>query len=71
MTKSYATQSEIATAARGYIARGWRVLPCYTVDDKGTCTCGEKDCDKVGKHPVGALVPHGVKDASADATVFA
>ena len=31
---------------------------------KGRCTCGDDDCDSIGKHP---LTPNGLKDASADA----
>lgn len=30
------------------------------------CTCGVVSCANIGKHPVGALVPHGSKDASGD-----
>lgn len=41
-------------AALSYAARGWRVLPC----------------EPLGKMPAGALVPHGVKDATTDATVI-
>ena len=54
-----------------YAARGWRVLPIWSVDPHGRCQCGVETCTAIGKHPVSARVPHGVKDASADATVIA
>jgi hypothetical protein len=28
------------------------------------CSCGDPACGQVAKHPLGALVPHGVKDAT-------
>jgi Bifunctional DNA primase/polymerase, N-terminal len=28
------------------------------------CSCRDSDCRQVGKHPMGTLVPHGVKDAT-------
>jgi hypothetical protein len=30
------------------------------------CSCRDPDCGQVGKHPLGALVPHGVKDATCN-----
>ena len=44
---------------------GWPVLPLrWPVD--GRCSCGKADCSSPGKHPIGDLVPHGVKDATTD-----
>ena len=56
-------------AALEYALRGWRVLPVWWPIN-GRCACGKSDCDKPGKHPIGTLVPHGVKDASSNATVI-
>lgn len=55
-----------------YAELGLRVLPCWPVRD-GKCACGRPTCTKsAGKHPLSALVPRGVKDASSDpATVRA
>jgi hypothetical protein len=30
------------------------------------CSCRDPSCGQVGKHPVGSLVPHGVKDATTN-----
>jgi hypothetical protein len=30
------------------------------------CSCRDPDCAQVGKHPLGSLVPHGVKDATCN-----
>jgi hypothetical protein len=30
------------------------------------CSCRDLSCGQVGKHPLGALVPHGVKDATCN-----
>jgi hypothetical protein len=69
-------------AALGYAARGIPVLPLhYPLPDRSdlkpvggnrqpavgsSCSCRDPDCGQVGKHPLGALVPHGVKDATCN-----
>ncbi|QJW92517.1 bifunctional DNA primase/polymerase [Frigoriglobus tundricola] len=45
---------------------GFFILPDHTVVD-GCCTCGHKDCDRPGKHP---LTKNGVKDASDDLVII-
>jgi hypothetical protein len=30
------------------------------------CSCGDRACAQVGKHPLGALVPHGLKEATTN-----
>jgi hypothetical protein len=30
------------------------------------CSCGDRDCAQFAKHPLGALVPHGVKNATTN-----
>ena len=43
---------------------GDRHLPSPAV---GTgCSCRDPGCGQVGKHPLGSLVPHGVKDATSN-----
>jgi Bifunctional DNA primase/polymerase, N-terminal/Protein of unknown function (DUF3987) len=57
--------SSLMEAALGYAVYGLPVFPVWGVED-GRCRCG-RACDSPGKHPLGALVPHGVKDATGDA----
>lgn len=43
----------------------WPVLPA--LHRAGSiCGCGKADCPNGGKHPIGHLAPHGVKDATQD-----
>lgn len=54
------------------VRRGWAVFPVWGMTPEGTCRCGsahEKEPNQVGKHPLGFLVPHGVKDATKDEAV--
>jgi Bifunctional DNA primase/polymerase, N-terminal len=30
------------------------------------CSCGDRACGQVGKHPLGSLVPHGVREATTN-----
>lgn len=57
--------NELLHAALAFAAKGWRVLPCHTVDSEDRrCSCGSADCGSVGKHP---LTPRGCHDATTDA----
>jgi Bifunctional DNA primase/polymerase, N-terminal len=69
-------------AALGYASRGIPVLPLHyplphrhglqPVDGDqrpglgSGCSCRDPGCGQVGKHPLGSLVPHGVKDATTN-----
>lgn len=59
-------------AALAYAARGWHVFPCHTPRPDGKCSCGTRDCDRVGKHPRWQKVTleHGFKDATTDEAVI-
>lgn len=46
---------------------GFSLIPLHWIR-KGKCSCG-KDCHSAGKHPIGRLAPHGLKDASSDPAV--
>ncbi|GAC1582936.1 MAG: hypothetical protein NVS3B24_21320 [Candidatus Dormibacteria bacterium] len=54
-------------SAQRYATSGWAVLPLHGIIDNA-CTCGRTPCSSAGKHP---STPHGVKDASTDATKIA
>lgn len=57
-------------AALAYAQRlNWPVFPVQGISN-GHCTCGNPQCDRPGKHPMGKLVPHGLKDASVDPEVI-
>lgn len=51
-------------------ARGGRVFPLHSIrcDSAGrsVCTCGDPACTQPGKHPIGALVPNGVTNATTN-----
>jgi hypothetical protein len=68
---------ELRQAALGYAARGIPVVPLHYPTQRTRtgrvvvgCSCRAPDCGQVGKHPLAALVPHGVKDASTDRAVI-
>ena len=51
------------TSPIDYVARGWQIFPCYSIE-RGRCTCklGE-NCDNPGKHP---MTQHGFKAATTE-----
>jgi hypothetical protein len=73
---------QLRDAAVGYAARGIPILPLHyplphrnSLQPAGApqaavaragCSCRDPGCGQVGKHPLGALVPHGVKDATTN-----
>jgi hypothetical protein len=53
-------------AALAYVNRfRWPVFPVHGILN-GRCTCGNPECTRPGKHPIGKLVPHGLLDATLD-----
>jgi hypothetical protein len=73
---------QLRDAALSYASRGIPVLPLhYPLPHRGdlqpvtgdhppgpsaSCSCRDPGCGQPGKHPLGSLVPHGVKDATAN-----
>jgi hypothetical protein len=73
---------QLRDAALGYASRGIPVLPLqyplpHHVDlqpvngdgppaVRAGCSCRDPGCGQPAKHPLGALVPHGVKDATTN-----
>ena len=59
--------------ALSYAAKGWAILPVWSVDADGNCRCGRPTSEKghkPGKHPQSRLVPHGHKDATTDPEII-
>ncbi|MBP7937497.1 MAG: DUF3987 domain-containing protein, partial [Phycisphaerae bacterium] len=67
MNTMSAPPNEPLTAAMGYAAHGWPVIPLHTAH-AGKCSCGKPDCSSPGKHP---RTPNGLKDASTDPETLA
>ena len=57
-------------AALWFAAKGYPILPLHSVTEAGGCTCGNSDCESVGKHPFAPLAPHGLKDATVDIAII-
>jgi Bifunctional DNA primase/polymerase, N-terminal len=73
---------QLRDAAVGYASRGIPVLPLqYPLPHRSDlqpvggnhpptlgagCSCRDPGCGQPGKHPLGVLVPHGVKDATTN-----
>lgn len=56
--------------ALAYAAIGWYVLVAWWVDG-GVCACPQGSrCRRPGKHPLGDLVPNGLRDATRDPGVI-
>jgi hypothetical protein len=73
---------QLRDAALGYASRGIPVLPLHyplphrpglqpvpgdqPPPTRAGCSCRDPDCGQPAKHPLGSLVPHGVKDATCN-----
>ena len=57
-------------AALWFAAKGYPILPLHSVTEAGGCTCGNSDCESVGKHPFAPLAPHGLKDATVETGII-
>jgi hypothetical protein len=72
---------QLRDAALGYAARGIPVLPLHyplphhdglqpgnpqSEMERTGCSCRDPNCGQPAKHPLGSLVPHGVKDATTN-----
>lgn len=57
-------------AAVSYAKRGWAVIPLHSIRPDGECTCGNYGCHSIGKHPIAALVPNGLINATTNEDVI-
>lgn len=60
------TWNPLLEAALEYAGKGRRVLPLHSPTLEG-CSCGNRNCKSVGKHP---RTMHGLRDASANAAII-
>lgn len=59
--------------AKEYVRRGMAVLPLHWPVRTGrrlACSCARAQCTSPAKHPVGSLVPKGLRDATKDPAVI-
>src|SRR5689334_4860062 len=64
-----ATTNQRLRAALAHARLGCSVLPVYWAVG-GRCACGKPECGSPAKHPIPALVPRGVKQATASSVVI-
>ncbi|MBX7147708.1 bifunctional DNA primase/polymerase [bacterium] len=57
------TENKKLAAALEYQKRGWPVFPLHNPQNGGGCSCGNKECKSVGKHP---RTTHGFNDATTE-----
>ena len=63
------TKIDMKKHALSYASRGWPILPLYWMEN-GICSCPKgAGCSVPCKHPYTPLVPHGLKDATANEAI--
>jgi hypothetical protein len=62
-------ERRLLDAALAYAARGWPVFLCWWPAGP-RCACGDTACESPAKHPLGAAVPHGFRDATTHAAII-
>lgn len=62
--------ADMLGAATEYAEAGYFVFPLWGVHADGSCRCGDGNCKDQGKHPIGWLVPKGLKEATDNVTLI-
>jgi hypothetical protein len=66
-TGSHVSLGELGEAAVHYARNDIPIFPVWNPTENGGCACSEGlDCSRAAKHPIGFLVPQGLRDASTD-----
>jgi hypothetical protein len=61
MRAAAAREETCMTSPVDYVARGWQIFPCHSIE-RGRCVCRKgRDCESPGKHP---LTENGFKNAT-------
>lgn len=63
--------TEFGAAVSQHIKSGLKVFPLHGVKDDLSCTCGNKNCTNIGKHPYANTAPNGFKNATDDIEIAA
>lgn len=59
--------SEMMEAALHYARNDIPIFPAWNPTENGGCACPKGlDCSRPAKHPIGLLVPQGLRDATTD-----
>ena len=69
MQYSSSSSNQNQVEALRYASLGYKVYPVWGIQD-GKCLCGGMEGCRPGKHPWGAVVPHGEKQATTDANTI-
>lgn len=64
--KGASASNPLLEATLEYAERGWRVFPLHNPTPDG-CSCGDRDCQSIGKHP---RITGGLKGATTDAAII-
>lgn len=65
------TNRKLIRFANRYVQnKNWGIFPVWWISN-GKCACGDLNCKRPGKHPIGQCVPNGFKDATTDVELLA
>jgi putative DNA primase/helicase len=66
-SEAHVSLGELGKAALHYARNDIPIFPVWNPMENGGCACPKGlDCSSPAKHPIGFLVPHGLRDATTD-----